>query len=150
MSITLVLPDGAQYLGAAYASTIWLQVWQMMRVGKARKAAGVPYPRLYAEKAEEEASIHARKFNCTQRAHQNTLEQIPPLFVASALTALKFPTFAAGAVGVWTFGRIMYTLGYSTGDPKKRTSRGGWLSSLTSVVLALTGTYVAGSLAIGM
>ncbi|KAI4528949.1 membrane-associated proteins in eicosanoid and glutathione metabolism [Schizophyllum commune Tattone D] len=149
MPFTLVLPDGFQYLGAAFASTIWLQVWQALLVGRARKAAGIQYPRLYAEKAEEEASFLAKKFNCTQRAHQNTLEQMPLICTATALSALKYPTFAAGALGLWTVGRVLYTLGYITGDPSKRQARGGWIGSLCFLALASTGTYVAGALALG-
>jgi hypothetical protein len=34
-------------------------------------------PPVYAEKAEQDASHSALIFNCTQRAHQNTLESLP-------------------------------------------------------------------------
>lgn len=54
--------------------------WQSIVVGKYRKAANVPYPQAYAEKAEADASLDAKKFNCAQRAHQNTLESIPIVF----------------------------------------------------------------------
>jgi hypothetical protein len=37
----------------------------------------------------------------------------------SLITGLQYPRFAASAVGVFTFGKILYTLGYSTGHPMK-------------------------------
>jgi len=47
----------------------------------------------------------------------------------TSITAIKYPVHAAVACGLWSFSRILYTIGYITGEPKKRT-RGhvGYLS----------------------
>lgn len=34
--------------------------------------------------------------------------------------ALKYPIPAAACCGLWSFSRILYTLGYATGEPAKR------------------------------
>jgi hypothetical protein len=35
------------------------------------------------------------------------------------MTGLQLPYIAAGLCGTFVFGRVMYTAGYSSGDPKK-------------------------------
>jgi hypothetical protein len=40
---------------------------------------------VYAEKTEQESSRAALVFNCTQRAHQNTLEILPLMAIAYAV-----------------------------------------------------------------
>ncbi|KAI0796324.1 membrane-associated proteins in eicosanoid and glutathione metabolism, partial [Irpex lacteus] len=107
------------YLLASVASTFWLTFWQSFRVGRARKAAGIPYPQAYAEAAVAVKSQEAQIFNCTQRAHQNTLEWLPQLYASAFIVGLKYPIPAAIGVASWTFGRVLYTIGYSSGDPKK-------------------------------
>lgn len=47
--------------------------WQAARVMKARKECGVAYPTLYAPGTDELAT----RFNCTQRAHQNSIVRCP-------------------------------------------------------------------------
>ncbi|KAK9832823.1 hypothetical protein WJX81_004611 [Elliptochloris bilobata] len=85
-------------------------------VAKARKQYGVEYPRLYAEGDSE----NARLFNCVQRAHQNTLEQLPVWLAAQAALASVHP-MTAGVLGfVWMAGRIVYFLGYSSKGPQGR------------------------------
>lgn len=49
---------------------------------------------------------------------------------STLLTALKFPVFAATALGFWSLSRVSYTRGYITGDPKK--VRTTYSSSYTS------------------
>ncbi|EEB99882.1 hypothetical protein MPER_00323, partial [Moniliophthora perniciosa FA553] len=85
----------------------------------------------YAEKAQEEASFEAKKFNCAQRAHQNTLENIPIIWLTTCITAVKYPILAASLSGLWALSRYFYTRGYVTGDPAKRL--GGAYPGLSTV-----------------
>ena len=87
-----------------------------VKVAIARRDAKLAYPAMYAD-GEDTASA---KFNCTQRAHQNTLEYLPSALALQALMGLKFPITAAVLGAVWAAGRIIYAAGYSTGDPTKR------------------------------
>eukprot|EP00887_Chlorella_sp_A99_P007140 scaffold2.g7140.t1 len=86
------------------------------RVAFARRAAGVKYPKMYADGDDEVAMV----FNCTQRAHQNTLESLAPTIVLAVLVGLQSPLLAAGLGMAWNVGRIVFALGYSKGDPAKR------------------------------
>ncbi|KAH9858363.1 membrane-associated proteins in eicosanoid and glutathione metabolism [Lenzites betulinus] len=116
----IVLPKEFAYPAAAVVSTFYLLFWQSMRVGGARKRAGIAYPQVYAEQAEAAAKKEAQVFNCTQRAHQNTLESIPIVVSSTLIAGLQYPVAAATMCGVYVVSRIFYTIGYSTGDPVKR------------------------------
>lgn len=142
--MAITLPENFEYVTAGLVSTVWVLLYQTMTVSKHRKAAGVKYPQAYADKAEAEASLAAKKFNCAQRAHQNTLESIPPLYVSALITALKYPIPAAVGLGLWSVSRIAYTAGYTSGDPAKRNTRGAWLGSLSTFGFLLTSTYLVG------
>ncbi|KAJ7805763.1 hypothetical protein B0H14DRAFT_1587043 [Mycena olivaceomarginata] len=98
----------------------FLLTWQTVKVSQARRLADVEYPRLYAEKAEMAASPAAVKFNCIQRAHANTLENIPQQYLMTILLGVKAPVVAASALGLWVASRVAYTSGYASGDPAKR------------------------------
>ncbi|KAI0066425.1 membrane-associated proteins in eicosanoid and glutathione metabolism [Artomyces pyxidatus] len=124
MSSTIVVPAGFSYALASLLSTVGVLLWQSSIVGKARKPAGVLYPRMYAEKAEQEANKDALIYNCKQRAHQNTLEVMPVIVITTLITSLEHPLVAASGCGLWVLGRIGYTIGYASGDPKQR-SKGG-------------------------
>jgi glutathione S-transferase len=119
---TVVVPHTFPYITAAILSTAFVLIGQAAVVAKTRRVAGIKYPQLYAEKAEAEASKDAYRFNCAQRAHQNTLEYFPIILTTTLVTSLKFPILAAAACGLWSFSRIAYTRGYTTGDPAKRHS----------------------------
>ncbi|KAF7795552.1 hypothetical protein EIP86_006714 [Pleurotus ostreatoroseus] len=67
MSLSINIPKEYGYTVAAVASTFCLTFFQTVKVGRARKAAKIPYPQLYAEKAQADASKEAMVFNCTQR-----------------------------------------------------------------------------------
>ena len=61
---------------------------QGFKVGGARKKLGVPYPAMYSDKQP--------LFNCYQRAHQNTLENIPTFLALVLLAGLFSAKWAAG------------------------------------------------------
>ncbi|KAJ8656607.1 hypothetical protein O0I10_007684 [Lichtheimia ornata] len=91
-----------------------------LRVGKARKVAGVPYPYVYAEKNEAENEFDKHVFNCIQRVHQNTLEMYPSFAVLLLLGGITHPLINAGAGFYYLVTREVYARGYSTGEPSKR------------------------------
>ncbi|KAJ7165018.1 hypothetical protein C8R46DRAFT_666672 [Mycena filopes] len=146
MSTTLVLPAGTPYIAGAVLSTVYLLFYQIRNVSKYRRLAGVEYPRAYADKEEMKANQNAVLFNCAQRAHQNTLENLPMLYSTTLITSLEFPHAAAAALAAWTLTRVAYTMGYVTGDPKKRTN---FLSAFHYPIgfgLLLSSTYTVGKL----
>ncbi|KAG7095490.1 hypothetical protein E1B28_006229 [Marasmius oreades] len=130
--IQLQVPEGLPLVGASLLSTVVLLVYQVGVAARARKAAKVPYPQVYADKAQEEASLEAKQFNCAQRAHQNTLEWLPSVYLTSVLTAIKYPKLAAVILAGWSVTRVIYTKAYSTGNPSKREfgARTGFLLQL--------------------
>ncbi|EPT01602.1 membrane-associated proteins in eicosanoid and glutathione metabolism [Fomitopsis schrenkii] len=136
MSAILITKDIA-YPAAALVSTFWLTVFQTVNVGRARGRAKIPYPQLYAEKAEAAESKEANKFNCAQRAHQNTLEYLPLIITGTLITSLKYPILAAAACGTWAASRFVYTIGYSSGDPAKRNNLGAGLFGMLSWITLL-------------
>ncbi|OSD06244.1 membrane-associated proteins in eicosanoid and glutathione metabolism [Trametes coccinea BRFM310] len=138
----LVLPKEYAYPAASVVSTFYLLFWQAFRVGKARKRAGIEYPQVYADKVEAAAKQEAQVFNCTQRAHQNTLEVVPIVIGSTLIAGLSHPVAAGALCGVWTLTRIFYTIGYATGDPKKRNRFGAAVLGSLSV-LGLVGTATA-------
>ncbi|KAG6877883.1 hypothetical protein C0993_002884 [Termitomyces sp. T159_Od127] len=135
MPTTFTLPDGVEYVAASLLSTVFVLVGHNINVGKWRKRSGIKYPQLYAEKAEVEASRNAPIFNCAQRAHANTLENIPVLYVTTLITAVKYPIVAATACGVWSLSRVFYTRGYLSGDPSRAASRPSFPTSSTDFAL---------------
>jgi hypothetical protein len=94
-------------------------------------------PIVYAEKAETERSKDALIFNCVQRkwswiftsvrglitlstgAHQNTLENLALTLFSTLIAGLVYPKFAGAVCGTWSVARLLYTIGYSSGEPQK-------------------------------
>ncbi|TDL21347.1 membrane-associated proteins in eicosanoid and glutathione metabolism [Rickenella mellea] len=140
-AITITLPERYPFVVAAGISTFGLSLWQGVLVSRYRKKAGIAYPQAYAEKAEAEASIDAMKFNCAQRAHQNTIENLPHLLFGLLVTGVRYPTLAAVIGFSSTLGRVMYTLGYSSGTPKNRYNKGGGIAMASNLVLFLASTW---------
>ncbi|KAI0639978.1 membrane-associated proteins in eicosanoid and glutathione metabolism [Trametes polyzona] len=138
----IVLPKEFAYPAAAAVSTFYLLVWQSIRVGAARKRAGIDYPQVYAEQAQVAAKKEAYVFNCTQRAHQNTLEVVPIVIGSTLIAGLTYPIAAASLCGSWLLSRIVYSIGYSTGDPKKRNIGGAAVIGSLSMI-GLIGTSTA-------
>lgn len=112
MAASLLLPAGYGYVILTGIGAIFMALWKGFRVGQARKKFGVSYPDMYSK--------DSKVFNCVQRAHQNTLENLPQFFFLLAAGGLSHPCLSAGAGWVWIVGRVVYAIGYSTGDPAAR------------------------------
>jgi glutathione S-transferase len=91
---------------------------------------------VYAEKAEAEKDKKKHIFNCVQRVHQNSLELFPVYSTLLLIGGLKHPEVSAGAGVVYILGRMVYSSGYATGEPKKRVRGAFYYLG----VLALIGT----------
>ena len=83
-------------------------------------------------------------FNCYQRAHQNTLEFVPYFYPTLLTAGLRHPVGAAIAGAIFVLGRVIYALGYYSGDPQKRVP--GALISEVLGLLPLMGMSVSGKL----
>ena len=114
-------------------STFFLNFFQMFMIGQRRKKDGVPLPIMY--------SPEHPKFNGAQRAHQNTLEQVPFFLTTLVLAGIRHPMYAAIFGGVWILARIVYSLGYYTGNPKYRTP--GFLLTMLGAQLPLIGIAIS-------
>ena len=66
-----------------------------------------------------------------QRAHQNTLENIPLLLALLLFGSLGFPAISAGAGFLWIISRVFYAVGYYAA-PKSR---------IFGAVLSYVGTF---------
>ncbi|CAD6572718.1 MAG: hypothetical protein CYPHOPRED_004931 [Cyphobasidiales sp. Tagirdzhanova-0007] len=156
MSISQAVPSAYGYVGAAGTSLASVLLWQTFLVSKARKAAGIKQitpadpnaadkvtsSQMYASPEEQKASKAALVFNCTQRAHQNTLEATPIMLFSTAFVGLQYPRFAAAACALYTLGRILYTIGYTTGEPDNRKGL-GTIGEMGYVALLLGSGFVS-------
>ncbi|KAN0062878.1 hypothetical protein ACQY0O_004699 [Thecaphora frezii] len=136
----VLLPVGYGYCVASVVAALWLTFIMSAKVGSARNAAGIPYPQMYAEKAEAEKSKEAHLFNCAQRVHQNTLESLTSFIFLVLFSGLSYPRYTAGFGAAWVVGRIFYMVGYNTGVPRNRLF-GVLFSSLSMLGLLMMATY---------
>ncbi|KAH7434090.1 hypothetical protein KP509_07G100600 [Ceratopteris richardii] len=117
-SFALTLPPRFGYVVLTGAASVLLTQWQGFKVGMQRRKCGLKYPKMYEDK---EDSV----FNCYQRAHQNTLESYPAFMSLLILGGLGYPITASVFGMIWVAGRVVYSLGYFSGDPRKRL-QGAW------------------------
>jgi glutathione S-transferase len=68
-----------------------------------------------APQAELITAEEAYAFNCVQRGHQNTVENLPAVLAMLLVCWLTFPAYAGGCGAIWVAGRVLYMLGYSRG-----------------------------------
>jgi len=127
VSISIAKNYGYVILVAVISS--FLLMWQAMQVGKARKQYKITYPTMYATDNDT--------FNCFQRAHQNTLEGYSQFLLLLLLGGLDMPIFVAIGGLIWVAGKVSYSKGYYTGDPKNR-MRGAYAYIGLLMVLAAT------------
>jgi glutathione S-transferase len=121
-------PDSYVLITAAsfYALSIWLGA----RINSFRQAAKVLHPGVYAStetianasSAREKRSLYL--FNCAQRAHHNVLENYTAALTGMLISGLKYPTLAAAFGAAWVFGRVVYTLDYSSASEKNVYGKG--------------------------
>ncbi|TDL21353.1 membrane-associated proteins in eicosanoid and glutathione metabolism [Rickenella mellea] len=144
--VTMVLPDRYPFVVAAAMSTFCVSIWQSLLVSSYRKKAGIAYPQAYAEKTQADASVDAMKFNCAQRAHQNTIEHIAHFLLGIFVTGVRYPTVAAVLGFSFSLGRVMYTLGYSSGTPDNRFKNGGVVALVSNSCIVLASLWTTGEM----
>merc|ERR1712098_825104 len=106
-------------------------------VGAARKKYGVKYPDMYSKDSEI--------FNCIQRAHQNTLENIPTFLFLLSTAGLSHPYISAVAGWIWIAGRVAYGLDPAL-DPAKRMQGAFGITHATHATLTLLACSVISAL----
>ncbi|KAG6541843.1 hypothetical protein Mapa_016861 [Marchantia paleacea] len=107
------LPAEYGYVVLTAASSYVLTQWQAIQVSMQRRKYGIQYPKMYED---AEPSV----FNCYQRAHQNTLESYPAFLAMLLAGGLAYPITSAAFGMLWVVGRVVYSFGYYTGEPKNR------------------------------
>ncbi|WWC66912.1 uncharacterized protein I206_100819 [Kwoniella pini CBS 10737] len=140
---TFVLPPAFPIVGLPLVGAFALNLFQQTRVMSARKEAGVKYPTLYVSEAEANADPKKMKFNCVQRAHGNTIENIPYMLALFGFLSVFHPKLATIFMSHLVIGRFSYTIGYSSGNPLGRMSLIYKSSYLSLFGLFLTSAYVA-------
>ncbi|KAL7272395.1 hypothetical protein RUND412_004803 [Rhizina undulata] len=114
----ILIPTEYGYVLSTIAASAFVAQWHGFLVGGARKAAQVPYPNAYASHEEATKDPLKFRFNCTQRAHQNFLENYPVFLATMLITGLKYPILATSLGSVWLVGRVAYALGYRASSPE--------------------------------
>uniref|UniRef100_A0A7S2KV36 Glutathione transferase n=1 Tax=Zooxanthella nutricula TaxID=1333877 RepID=A0A7S2KV36_9DINO len=123
MSVKIEFPEGYALCFVPLALSWLMNTFLVLQVVIGRKRYDVQYPNLYAPAGHKDAD----KFNCIQRAHQNTLESWSMVMVTMLAVGLVYPVYAAAAGMAWVLGRFVYGLGYALGNPMFR-SPGALLS----------------------
>ncbi|XP_071526372.1 glutathione S-transferase 3, mitochondrial-like isoform X3 [Panulirus ornatus] len=114
----------------------FMLLWKAMKVGHLRRRLNFKYPAVY--------SPDNNLFNCYQRAHQSTLETYPTFLMLLLLGGLHNPVVSAVGGAIWCAGRVIFALGYYTGDPRKRTRGNFGFCGLIAML------YCTGRLATGL
>uniref|UniRef100_A0A6B2LS65 MAPEG family protein n=1 Tax=Arcella intermedia TaxID=1963864 RepID=A0A6B2LS65_9EUKA len=91
-----------------------------MHVVRARALHNVPWPHLYADASNPKALA----FNCVQRAHQQTLENVGVFLGSLAVAGSRYPV-TTGVLGtIWAVTRIFFMLDYSKGAGQRNKKAG--------------------------
>jgi uncharacterized MAPEG superfamily protein len=95
-----------------------------------------------ATRLKKQGHKNKKEFDCVQRAHQNTLEVAPSVASSTMMVGLMHPITSAALCGIWSLGRVVYVLGYGTGNPANRRT-GGLIAHLGDIPLFVM-TFVVG------
>jgi len=117
---TIELSSDYGYVILTFILSAIVNFWHGGQVLKARKKYNVVYPAEYQIDVKDGKIDQNNVFNCYQRSHQNFLENYAMVMGWMFIGGLKFPIYAAGAGVAFLAGRVIYALGYSTGNPKNR------------------------------
>ncbi|KAK8845416.1 hypothetical protein IAR55_006129 [Kwoniella newhampshirensis] len=139
----ITLPPSFPIVGLPVVGAFLLNAYQQTLVMRLRKEAGVAYPAAYATEADAAKDFKKMKFNCAQRAHYNTLENIPYVLALFAFLSIFYPKIASVSMSVWILGRFIYTIGYATGDPKRRIGPTYFTSYLGLITMVIGSGFVA-------
>lgn len=102
---------GWPWTGLVTLFTLFIYYVLAFRVGKARARHGVPAPSM-------EGPVEFQK---AMRIQINTMEQLVVFLPLLWMAALSSRDELAAAIGIfWPISRIMYAIGYSSPEPKKR------------------------------
>eukprot|EP00300_Choanocystis_sp_HF-7_P041740 c8527_g1_i1.p1 GENE.c8527_g1_i1~~c8527_g1_i1.p1 ORF type:complete len:199 (-),score=38.66 c8527_g1_i1:81-590(-) len=127
---------------ASFGSIVFLlgavNQWLAATVNHARITYDVAWPHLYAP--ESNPSKHA--FDCVQRAHQAFLEGLIPAVPTFLVSAYAFPALTLVVGLSYVSGRILFALGYQSGDVKKKDQ--GLVPSYITGLLPLTALAFVG------
>ena len=131
--VTLNISPEYGYVVLVGSGMVLVNFWKMMKIGGMRKKLGIKYPQMHSDEHP--------LFDCYQRAHQNTLENVSFFYPMLLIAGLRHPLGAAASGGAFVLGRIIYALGYYSGDPQKRVP--GALISQLFGLLPLLGMSVS-------
>ncbi|VFQ81689.1 unnamed protein product [Cuscuta campestris] len=112
------LPKEYGYVAIVLALYSALNSWMTFQVGKARAKYNVRYPAMYA--SEEDGNEKGKIFNCVQRAHQNSVENMSVFFMLMMVGGIRHPLVCALLGALYTVARYVYFVRYSSGVPEKR------------------------------
>lgn len=133
------LPADYGYVFGALGLSFIANAYLAISVGQARKKFGVKYPAMYATKDHITKDVTVKdveQFNCIQRAHQNTCENLASVQLLAVVNGLLSPKFAGACLAIYSVGRVVYGYGYKHGGPDGRRT-GGILSHLGDLPLAI-------------
>ncbi|KAF9737598.1 hypothetical protein PMIN06_007842 [Paraphaeosphaeria minitans] len=112
------VPADYGFVLLSVVSTFLTNTYLGIRVGAFRKAANVPYPFEYASWEQVQSAPAERKaallaFNASQRGHQNFGEVHFTTVGCLLICGLSQPKLTAVLGGIWSVGRLLYSIGYT-------------------------------------
>jgi glutathione S-transferase len=107
------------------------------QVGMARKKYNIKYPKMYASDGDK----HHKEFNCTQRAHQNTLEWLGPCQALCLANGVVHPVTSAILLTIWSVGKVEYIRGYSGPKGPEGRTLGAMIAHVGDLGLIITSFF---------